>query len=201
MDALQLTGLIERLGAVLHARTRRRGAEFGLQPVHLQVLDYLSRCNRFSNTAAAVAAYLQVTKGTLSQSLKLLQGRGLVQRRPDAEDRRVVRLSLTDEGREVLVICGADDSLERAVALFQPAAVGTAVSVLAGCLRELQREAGFDGFGECRSCRHLQRPGTDGYRCGLTGESLQVGETLQLCQEHAWPVPLAHEAPDPSGDA
>ena len=48
----------------------------------------------------------------------------------------------------------------------------TAPSASSQSLRELQREAGFDGFGECRSCRHLQRPGADCYRCGLTGETL-----------------------------
>jgi MarR family transcriptional repressor of emrRAB len=187
MSTSRLSELIERLGGVLRARARRRGAELGLQPVHLQVLDYLARCNRFSNTPAALTAYLQATKGTVSQSLKLLEGRGLVSRQTDREDRRVVRLALTDAGREALAAGAAGAGLAAYVTGLKPAEVAATEAVLEACLREMQRQQGFDGFGQCRSCRWLERPAGDGYRCGLTGEPLQEVDTLKLCQEHRWP--------------
>ena len=44
-----------------------------LEPVHLATLRYLCNCNRFSNTASAITEYLGQTKGTISQTLKVLE--------------------------------------------------------------------------------------------------------------------------------
>ena len=188
MDQSRLLDLVERLGGLLRARARRQGAAFGLQPVHLQVLDYLSRCNRFSNTPAALTAYLQATKGTVSQSLKLLSERALVVRTPDADDRRVLRLSLTAEGRRVLVQLAAADGVDAVIADEDAVALATTERVLERYLRELQRDSGFNGFGQCHGCCHLRHPQAGGFLCGLTGESLALEETEQLCQEYCWPV-------------
>ena len=195
MDWSQFPQLVERLGGLLRARARRQGLGLGLQPVHLQVLDYLSRCNRFSNTPAALTAYLQATKGTVSQSLKLLEGRGLLLRTPDVDDRRVLRLSLTEAGRQVLQQLAVEDALDAALVGEDTAALAAAEQVLERCLRALQQDSGFDGFGQCRSCRHLQRPRAGEVACGLTGEPLTAVETGQLCQEHAWPVKFEASRP------
>ncbi len=32
--------LLERIGSLLHAELRKRGAEYGLQPAHLQALSF-----------------------------------------------------------------------------------------------------------------------------------------------------------------
>lgn len=187
MSDSRLPQLVERLGGLVRARARRQGTAFGLQPVHLQVLDYLGRCNRFSNTPAALTAYLQATKGTVSQSLKLLEERALLRREPDADDRRVLRLSLTAEGQAVLQELARDDALEAVIGQQDAAALATTEQVLERCLRALQRDSGFDGFGQCQSCRHLRRLPQQQFSCGLTGEPLALQETRQLCQEHAWP--------------
>ena len=87
-----LLELVERLGNLLRAEFRRAGADEQLQPVHVHALVYLTRANRYSNTPQAMAEYLGLTKGTMSQSLLLLDRRGLIERYQDDLDRRVVRL-------------------------------------------------------------------------------------------------------------
>jgi DNA-binding MarR family transcriptional regulator len=52
---------------------------------------------------ASVAKLLAMDRTTLTAALKLLQQRGLVNVARDAEDRRGRRLSLTDEGMDLLV--------------------------------------------------------------------------------------------------
>ena len=183
-----LVQLVERLGGLLRARARRHGVALGLQPVHLQVLDYLARCNRFSNTLAALAAWLQATRGTVSQSLTLLEQRGLLSRTPDAEDRRVLRLALTAQGRRVCEQLTAGAAVQAAVDGLPVADVAVAQGVLEQCLRALQRDSEFNGFGQCRGCRYLRRPDGAGFACGLTGEALAVEETDQLCHEFVWPL-------------
>ena len=72
--------LIERMSALIRSEERKTGSELGLQSVHLQVLDYLSRCNRYSDTPAALTNYLGMTRGTVSQTVLLLEKKGLIKK-------------------------------------------------------------------------------------------------------------------------
>lgn len=52
-------------------------------------------------TVSSLGEELHLDSGTLSPLLRRLENRGLVDRRRDTGDERVVRVSLTDEGRSV----------------------------------------------------------------------------------------------------
>lgn len=178
----ELLHLIERIGT-LHRSSRKPGAAaHGLQPVHVDILLYLSRCNRFSDTPSALTAHLGITKGTVSQSITLLEQRGLAKKVSDPKDRRVVHLALTAKGRKVLGDCilPSDWLVER----LRPFDVAVSLRVLRTMLRTAQEEHGFQTFGECRTCRHLISEKKGGYRCGLTDEPLQVRDTEKICVEH-----------------
>lgn len=170
--------LLERLGHLIRAEQRRIGAELGLQPIHLQVVSYLSRCNRYSDTPMAVTEYLGPTKGTISQTLLLLERKGLLQRQPDEKDRRRVHLALTDEGRAV-----AREIASGSLAALPASQAGRLETGLEDLLRRTQKARGSRTFGVCGSCGHLLRERSR-YRCGLTGEPLVAAETAKICREH-----------------
>lgn len=179
--------LIERIGLLLHNLGRQSAVLQGLQPVHVLALDYLSRCNRYSDTPLATAHYLQSTKGTVSQSLRLLEQRGLLRRKADRNDGRVVHLRLTSRGRRVLdqcrpLIAGLPAGCEDESQIVEQA--------LESLLHDLQRENGLRTFGQCRTCRHLLRE-QGRFRCDLTGERLRPVETSQICHEHEFAEPKA----------
>jgi DNA-binding MarR family transcriptional regulator len=71
-NPLVLLELVERLGNLMRASCARRAPTETLQPVHLQALIYLTKANRYSNTPQALADYLGLTKGTVSQTLLIL---------------------------------------------------------------------------------------------------------------------------------
>ncbi|MGZ8137529.1 MAG: MarR family winged helix-turn-helix transcriptional regulator, partial [Methylococcaceae bacterium] len=102
MQDLNTFRLIERISNLLRSEERKKYAAIGLQPVHVQVLDYLSTCNRFSDTPASLAEYLGLTKGTVSQSLQVLERKGYVEKRQDSVDGRVVHLTLSAVGAQLL---------------------------------------------------------------------------------------------------
>ena len=64
-----------------------------------RVLHYLSVCNRYSDTPMAVTEYLGQTKGTVSQTLKVLEKKALLFKEPDKDDKRVMHLKLTEQGQ------------------------------------------------------------------------------------------------------
>ena len=172
------------LARLAQGELRSRATELGLQLVHLQALAYLARANRYSNTAVALTEFLGTSKGTVSQSLLLLQQKGLIRRAADAQDRRIVRLSLTARGHKALDALGFATAWDGAIATLPAAQAAAADAALTGALRALQKSTGSLSFGVCRSCDHFRREGADAFRCGLTGEPLSPQDATLICREH-----------------
>jgi MarR family transcriptional regulator, negative regulator of the multidrug operon emrRAB len=175
--------LVERLGMLLRAEFRRIGTETALQPVHVQALQYLARCNRYSNTPAALGTYLGQTKGTVSQSLKVMQRQGYLEKHADSEDRRVVRLSLTPKAVQLLERIDPPVAWAAAERVLAPAQREAVAKGLEALLKALQRAHGGRAFGVCNRCRHFQVGPSGTHRCGLTGEPLSERESHLICHE------------------
>ncbi|MFQ5356720.1 MAG: MarR family winged helix-turn-helix transcriptional regulator [Mariprofundaceae bacterium] len=186
MDNVRLFELTEQIGSLLRSAKRNSENNAGLQPVHYQVLAYLGRCNRFSNTPAAVTAYLAITKGTVSQSLSLLERKGLVCKAPDLKDRRVVHLHLTRQGIQLLEGTMPPSIWKAACESLNEAELYAIQSSVESLLRSLQRANNSRMFGICHTCRYLINEKRE-YFCGLTDEKLEPEETMQICHEHAFP--------------
>lgn len=175
--------VLERLGGLLRALAREAAARHGLQPVHVEILHYLMRCNRYSDTPGALVRYLGSTKGTVSQSLLLLERKGLVRRLPDASDRRRVRLRLTARARRLLAQLWPPAAWVEAVGALPAERRRVLAEEARELLRALQHANGSRSFGVCRSCRHHLRT-ADGARCALTGERLSAADAGRICADH-----------------
>ncbi|MCZ8130230.1 MAG: MarR family transcriptional regulator [Steroidobacteraceae bacterium] len=178
--------LLERVSNLLRAELRSAGAADELEPVHLQALDYLDRANAYSNTPLAVAEYLGLTKGNVSQRLIALERAGYLKRTADARDRRVSHLALTAKGRSLLRAAVPPPHWREALAALPAESVDRLERGLLDLLRALQLAQGGRSFGECRTCRHFVVDGGR-YACGLTREPLAAEQTTKICREHAAP--------------
>lgn len=181
-DILRILDLSERLGNLAESRLKAAVSRHGLQAVHARIVLYLAHANRYSNTPLAVADYLGLTKGTVSQSLILLENKGLLARTADAHDGRVVRLVLTEAGRS-LARAVEDESVARLADAARGLPEGL-LDALTGVLRRLQWAEGRRSFGQCRTCRHQLADAPGRWRCGLTGEALTVEDGECICWEH-----------------
>jgi DNA-binding MarR family transcriptional regulator len=109
--ARALVELIERLGRIAHLR----GFHANLNPAQWAALRFLARANPSVRTATGFARANGTTQGTATQTISALARKGLVERSPDPEDRRVVRLDLTRQGVALL----ADDPLDELVRIVE----------------------------------------------------------------------------------
>lgn len=69
----------------------------GLHPSHFAIIAHLTRVGD-GKTPLAIASAMQVTKATMSHSLKVLESRGLVQALPSETDARSKQVFLTPAG-------------------------------------------------------------------------------------------------------
>jgi DNA-binding MarR family transcriptional regulator len=183
MSEPDLYQLIERIGNLLRTEVRKTGGSFGLQPVHLQALYYLSQCNRYSDTPAAVTDYLGTTKGTVSQSLQVLEKKGYIDKKTDTRDRRVQHLTVSERGQRVLMEILPPPVFREAASRVSERDHTEAVRLLTRLLTELQRSNRSKTFGVCNSCGFFRSDGQS-HHCGLTQETLSDSDIEKICREH-----------------
>lgn len=164
---------------------RTFGLEYGLQPIQIEALTYLTRCNRYSDTPQAVTEYLGLTKGTVSQTLKVLEQKGFVKKEQDSHDKRVTHLSPTPQGRKLIVQSLPTKSLDSALATTSSLQVGKLEENLRVLLRDMQQINDRKTFAACHTCRFNEQH-KNGYICGLTQEALSKREVQLICREHAY---------------
>lgn len=184
LQPLQLQQLLERLSSLLQSESRARLNQYGLQTVQFEALHYLSLCNRYSNTAKAVAEYLGLTKGTVSQSIKVLENKGLLAKQPDHKDKRITRLQITAAGHDLVKLLTPSALLKSYCRQAQRGEPEAIIDNLTTLLRQLQMQHRYKTFGQCHSCRHNQKLGKGQYFCQLTQEPLAAAEVELICCEH-----------------
>ena len=88
---------VARACQLMQQAVTRAIAELGIKPPHLDILVNLYRFQGISQQE--LARKLLVGRSNMSMLLPQLEKRGLIERNPDIKDKRVLRLSLTPDGR------------------------------------------------------------------------------------------------------
>jgi DNA-binding MarR family transcriptional regulator len=90
---------VARACQLMHLTLARNIAHLDVKPPHLDILINLYRREGISQQE--LARKLLVGRSNMSMLLPQLEKRGLVERRGDGRDKRVLRLYLTDEGKKL----------------------------------------------------------------------------------------------------
>jgi len=175
---------VERLAELLKVGARQAGAAHGLQPVQLEVLNYLSACNKYSDTPMAVTEYLGQTKGTVSQTIKTLEKKELVIKTADENDKRISHIAVTPLGREILNEHLPTEMFVNACSTLSNPAQEQVLSALTSLLTSVIKSNNMKTFGTCYSCRHNHKHDDESYFCNLLKEPLRDSDVLLICREH-----------------
>jgi DNA-binding MarR family transcriptional regulator len=105
MDDVNIDRILENMFVIMlitHKKMLRMdlgGRPDNLTRLHLAVMGELGQNN---TTMSELANTLMMTKPQLTHLVDSLVSQGIVERRPDEKDRRVVNLALTEKGRALL---------------------------------------------------------------------------------------------------
>jgi len=176
--------LIEYMAALIRSEERKRCTELKIQLVHFQVLEYLSQCNKYSDTPAAITNYLGMTRGTVSQSLILLEKRELIDKRQDQIDKRVSHIQLLKKGFNTLNKAKPTGLFQKAAKILEnQSSITGGEELFVKALTALQKANNSNSFGICRTCKNFTKIST-GFFCELTQEKLSKSDSNKICQEH-----------------
>ena len=175
---------VERLSELLRVDSRQAGAKHGLQPIQLEVLHYLSICNRYSDTPMAVTEYLGQTKGTVSQTLKLLESKGLLSKIADLQDKRVSHLKVSSKGKSLLQQAVPSPIFIKVCKTLSDDKQSEIVTTLKELLLILLQENKMKAFGVCDTCRYNTKTKGGEYFCDLIKQPLTNDDIKLICREY-----------------
>lgn len=90
---------LERLARVVRIRTSKQGAALGLSTMQAKILRFVADTPAPGATAGGIARHFGVAPATVSEAVRRLEMRKLLDRHLDPSDRRLLLIGLTPMGR------------------------------------------------------------------------------------------------------
>ena len=169
---------LERIARVMRSSQHSHG----LNPAQWEALRYIASCNRYSDSPTALTGFLAATKGTVSQTIKALQKKGLIVKTPRSDERRSIMLSVSAAGRDML----KNDPLQGIAESIAGLGKKTTTRFSASLAQILQTELALSGnriIGVCKACRYFREAGGP-HQCLLFNAPLSTEESGQICVEY-----------------
>lgn len=182
MSASELCESLGRLATIVRSETRQQATANGLKLVQLEALHYLASCVTFSRTPAGLSEYLDLTKGTVSQTLKALEAKGLIEKFGDDADARIVHCELTAAGRRIAKNTQLPTfvkKLERSLGPRQVKAQLTGLKSLTSEAQSIRHQKNFERCGVCKVCRHRNRAKNGGVDIDLAERMGRLGSVFR----------------------
>lgn len=176
-DPTRVREIIDRLGRIVAAEEWNDE----INPTQWTALSYLARANRFSRSPSQVSDYMAATRGTVSQTLKALARKGLVEERRSDQDKRSISYSATGQG---LALLEGENLIEDAASVLSDSERAVLLDGLETLMHNALARRRSRPFGVCRTCTHHRKVGDGGF-CKLLGVPLAPAETRQICHEHS----------------
>lgn len=101
LSPLLTTGRLQRIASFVTARSEQRLAEFGINRGEFNLLSVVRRSGK-NCRATELSALTESSGAAITKRLERLVAKDLVVRKELPSDRRVVLVSLTDKGRDLI---------------------------------------------------------------------------------------------------
>ncbi|MEV0648842.1 MarR family transcriptional regulator [Phytomonospora sp. NPDC050363] len=138
LDAMEIFGRVHRVSRLTLQRLEPVYLAYGIGRAEFDVIASIRRSGEpYTLSPKQIAATLMLSSGGLTGRLDKLERNGLVERLPDPNDRRGLRVRLTDAGREAVgkAVAAGLDVQHEVLDTLTP----TEQETLAGLLRKLHK--------------------------------------------------------------
>jgi len=175
---------LERISEAFRVLLWSKSKENALSPIQIQILIFLLFHTEEKCKVTYLAQEFNMTKATISDSVKLLLQKGLIQKFDDPIDTRSQIIGLTDKGKQT-----AEKSANFAFAIERPLGSLTdeeKEAMLSGLLKliyELNRAGIITVQRMCFTCSHYQNNNGQHY-CNLLQSTLATTDLRVDCPEH-----------------
>jgi len=185
----KIVASLERLSQVFRLLLREEAQKRGLSPIQAQFLVHLLFHDVELRRVGRLAEEFGLTRATVSDAVGSLEEKGLIQRDPWPEDRRVVTLHLTPAGEKLAAELSTwDNIVKEHLTASSPEEKEVVMRFLMRLIASLQEAGAITVARMCVTCRFFRwdaHPGSDSpHHCALLDAPLAGSDLRVDCPEH-----------------
>ncbi len=175
---------LERISEAFRVLLWNESKENSLSPIQSQILIFIYFHSQEKCKVGYLADEFNMTKATISDSVRILLSKGLVLKVADPIDTRSYSLSLTPEGEKVAQKASSfASSMERPIEKLSPEQKAIMLSGLLKLIHELNKSGIITIQRMCFTCSFYRAEG-DVHYCSLMKAKLAEAELRVDCAEH-----------------
>ena len=175
---------LERISESFRVLLWEEAKKFSLSPIQIQILVFTKYHKDQYCKVGYLAREFNMTKATISDSVKVLLKKELVEKEIDTEDSRSYSIALTNAGREIAD--NAESFANPLLSTLSEVGVESKSELLSQLLNTIQGliESGVIGMQRmCHTCRFLEIR-DDQHYCNFLNKSLKPAQLRVDCPEH-----------------
>ena len=174
---------LERISEVFRVMLWNESKKTGLSPIQIQIMVFLHFHKHTFNSPSYLAKEFNVTKATITDSVRVLVEKGLIEKKPDPDDARRYAVSLTASGRKIASQSASfSDDLVAAIGKVPNALKPEILQGLYQMIESLNRESIVSAQRMCPNCQFFEN-GRDGDYCHYLKQPLVPSDLRLDCPE------------------
>ena len=181
---LKIVAGLERIGESFRHLLWDQAKEHGLSPIQIQILLFTANHSANHNTVSYLAMEFNLTKATISDAVRVLVNKKLLQKIPSASDQRSYWLKPTPLAEVKLnVFASFDSSILQEVKNLDQDQANDVFNALSQIISGLHKKDIIKVQRNCRSCRFFAQQKDHNY-CNLLEMPLKSEDERLDCPEH-----------------
>jgi DNA-binding MarR family transcriptional regulator len=182
----KIVAALEKISEVFRVLLWTEAKEHKLSPIQMQLLIFIKYHNSDKQRRiASMAREFNMTKATISDSIKVLEQKGLIERADDLLDSRSFNFSLTDKGVKLTgMIENFTKPLDGAIATLSPQQKNEFLVSVLDLIFRLNQNGIISTQRMCYNCYYYNGDRKQAHFCNLMQKELAIDELRIECPEH-----------------
>ena len=182
----KIVAALEKISEVFRVLLWTEAKEHKLSPIQMQLLIFIKyHAADKHRRIAAMAREFNLTKATISDSIRVLEQKGLIKRTDDAIDSRSFNFSLTEQGLKLTgMIENFTLPLDGAIATLPPQQKETILLSVLDLIYRLNQNGVISTQRMCYNCFYYAGDRQQTHFCNLMQKPLLVDDLRIECPEH-----------------
>ncbi|OQP64869.1 hypothetical protein A3860_19140 [Niastella vici] len=182
----KIVAALEKISEVFRVLLWTEAKEHKLSPIQMQLLIFIKYHNNDKQRRiASMAREFNLTKATISDSIKVLEQKGLIKRSDDAFDSRSFNFSLTDQGMKLTgMIENFTLPLDGAIATLSPQQKDQFLVSVLDLIYRMNQNGIISTQRMCYNCYYYNGDRQQSHHCNLMQKALAIDELRIECPEH-----------------
>lgn len=184
----KIIAALERISESFRVLLWNESKKHGVSPIQVQVLIFLNFHSDEKRKISYLAKEFNMTKATVSEAVKSLEKKELIEKEYEPNDTRSYIINLTQKGEKIArQTAQFTQTLEQSVALLGSGDKNNLLQNLLSVIQSLNKADVITVQRMCFNCSYYEKS-TDGHFCKLLNQPLHVSELRIDCPEHAMAV-------------